>query len=120
MRTVRSSLPDAGLKIGGMNISNKRYADDTTLLEDDKRKLEELVEAVRTESLGFGLKINEAKTNVMTLNGSGQVKLGDVEIETVDEFKYLGSMLDIDTQTSHEIKLRLAVAKRFASDLHPI
>ena len=67
MRTVRSKLPDAGLKIDGMNNSNIRYADDTTLLEDDKRKLEELAEAVKTESLDFGLKINEAKTNVITL-----------------------------------------------------
>ena len=82
-------------------------------MEDDKRKLEELAEAVKTFSLVFGLKINEAKTNVMTLNGSGHVEPGDVEIEIVDKLKYLGSILDMDSLTSNEMK-------GVASDLYPI
>eukprot|EP00795_Rhopilema_esculentum_P003363 gene3363-1713_t len=74
-------------------------------------RLESMVKARCTETSEANfqeqnsrLMINEAKTNVLTLNGSGHGKLGDVEMETVEQFKYLGSILDIDSPTSHEIK----------------
>ena len=33
----------AGIKIAGSNISNLRYADDTTLMEESKEKLKRLL-----------------------------------------------------------------------------
>ena len=90
------------------------------MLEDKKEKLEILAETVKEESEEFGLRINEAKTNVMSLNGSGNVKLAGVEIESVGKFKYLGSMIQMDDPSSCEIKVRLAVAKGVGSDLQPI
>ncbi|CAI9714781.1 Hypothetical predicted protein [Octopus vulgaris] len=44
-----------GVKIGGRNINNLRYADDTTLLVENNKALENLILLVKKESEKFGL-----------------------------------------------------------------
>ena len=48
----------AGIKIAGRNISNLRYADDTTLMEESKEELKSLLMKVKEESEKVGLKLN--------------------------------------------------------------
>ena len=40
----------AGIKIAGRNINNLRYADDTTLMEESKEELKNLLMKVKEES----------------------------------------------------------------------
>ena len=51
-----------GIKIARRNISNLRYADDTTLMAENKEELKNLVMKVREESEKVGLKLNIYKT----------------------------------------------------------
>ena len=53
----------AGIKIGGRNISNLRYADDTTLMAEGE-ELKSLLMKVE-ESEKVGLKLNIQKTKIM-------------------------------------------------------
>ena len=46
----------AGTKIAGRNISNLRYADDTTLMAESKEELKSLLMKVKEESEKVGLK----------------------------------------------------------------
>ena len=55
----------AGIKIAGRNISNLRYADDTTLMAESKEELESLLMKVKEESEKVGLKLNIQKTKIM-------------------------------------------------------
>ena len=48
----------AGIKIGGRNINNLRYADDTTLMAESKEELKSLLMRVKEESEKAGLKLN--------------------------------------------------------------
>ena len=57
--------PQAGIKIARRNISNIRYADDTTLLEESEEELKSLLMKVREESEKAGLKLNIQKTKIM-------------------------------------------------------
>ena len=43
MRNARLYEPQAGIKIAGRNISNLRYADDTTLVAESKEELKSLL-----------------------------------------------------------------------------
>ena len=52
----------AGIKIAGRNISNLRYADDTTLLAESKEELKSLLMRVKEESKKASLKFNIQKT----------------------------------------------------------
>ena len=51
----------AGIKIGGRNINNFRYADDTTLMAESKEELKSLLMSVKKESDRASLKLNIKK-----------------------------------------------------------
>ena len=48
----------AGIKIGGRNINNLRYADDTTLMAEIEEELKSLLMRVKEESERASLKLN--------------------------------------------------------------
>ena len=55
----------AGIKIAGRNISNLRYAEDTTLMAESKEQLKSLLMKVKEESEKAGLKFNIQKMKIM-------------------------------------------------------
>ena len=55
----------AGIKIAGRNITNLRYADDTTLMAESEEELKSLLRKVKEESEKVGLKLNIQKTKIM-------------------------------------------------------
>ena len=50
MRNVSLDELNAGIKIGGRNINDLRYADDTTLMEESKEELKNLLMRMNEES----------------------------------------------------------------------
>ena len=54
-----------GIKIAGRNISNLRYADDTTLMAESKEELESLLIKVKEEREKANLKVNIKKPKIM-------------------------------------------------------
>ena len=64
MRNTGLDEAQAGIKIDGRNINNLRYADDTTLMAENK-ELESLLMKVKAESEEAGLKLNIQKTKIM-------------------------------------------------------
>ena len=55
----------AGIKIGERNISNLRYADNTTIMAESKEELKSLLMKVKEESEKVGLKLNIQKAKYM-------------------------------------------------------
>ena len=60
MRNTRLDEAQAGIRIVRRNISNFRYADDTTLMAESKEELKSLL--MKEESEKLGLKLNIQKT----------------------------------------------------------
>ena len=58
MRNVGLEEAQAGIKITGRNITNLRYADDTTLMAESEGELKSLLMKVKEESEKVGLKLN--------------------------------------------------------------
>ena len=54
----------AGIKIAGRNINILRYADDITLMAENKEELKSLLMTVKEESEKVGLKLNIQKTKI--------------------------------------------------------
>ena len=50
-----------GVKIGGKNINNLRYVNDTTLIAESEEELKSLLMRVKVESERTGLKLNIKK-----------------------------------------------------------
>ena len=62
MRNAGLDEEQAGIKIAGRNISNLRYAGDTTLMAESEEELKSLLMKVKEESEKVGLKLNVQKT----------------------------------------------------------
>ena len=62
MRNAGLDEAQAGIKIAWRNISNLRYADDTTLMAE-RKELKSLLMKVKEESEKVGLKLNIQKTD---------------------------------------------------------
>ena len=56
MRNAGLDKAQAEIKIAGRNISNLRYANDTTLMAESKKELKSLLMKVKEESEKAGLK----------------------------------------------------------------
>ena len=82
MRNAGLDEVQAGIKIAGRNISNLRYADDTTLMAVSAEELKSLLMKVKEESEKVGLKLNIQKTKIMT-SGPISWHIDDKTMETV-------------------------------------
>ena len=81
MRNAGLEETQAGIKIAGRNISNLRYADDTTFMAEREEELKSLLMKVKEESEKVGLKFNIQKTQIMA---SGPITSWEIDGETVE------------------------------------
>ena len=65
MRHVRLDELQAGIKVGGRNINNLRYVDDTLLMVESEEELKSLLMRVKKESERVSSKLNIKKTKIM-------------------------------------------------------
>ena len=59
MRNTGLEEAQAEIKIAGRNISNLRYADDTTLMAENEEELKSLLMKVKEESKKVGLNLRK-------------------------------------------------------------
>ena len=109
MRNAGLDEAEAGIKIAGRNISNLRYADDTTLMAKSKEELKSLLMKMKEESKKVGLKLNIQKAKIMA---SGPITSWQIDWETVADFIFGGSKITADGDCSHEIKRCLLLGKK--------
>ena len=81
MRNTGLEEAQAGLKIVGRNISNLRYADDTTLMAESEEELKSLLMKVKEESEKLGLNLNIQKTKIIA---SGPITSWETDGETLE------------------------------------
>ena len=103
----------AGIKIARRNISNFRYADDTTLMAESEEELKSLLMKVKEESEKTGLKLSIQKTKIMASGPITSWEIDGETVETVSDFIFiLGSRITADGDCSHEIKRRLLLEEK--------
>ena len=86
MRNAGLDEAQAGIKISGRNINNLRYADDTTLIAENKEELRSLLMKVKEESEKVGLKLNIQKTKIMASGPITSWQIDGETMETVTDF----------------------------------
>ena len=83
MRNAGVDEAQAGIKIAGRNISNLRYADDTTLMAEREEELKSLLMKMKEKSENIGLKLNIQETKIMA---SDPMTSWQIDGETVADF----------------------------------
>ena len=100
MRNAGLDEAQAGIKIGGRNVKNLRYANDTALMAESE-ELKSLLMKVKEESEKAGLKLHFQKVKI---TASGAITSWAVDGETVSDFIFSGSKITADGDRGHEIK----------------
>ena len=117
MRNAGLDETQAGIKITRRNISNLRYADDTTFMAESEEELKSLLMKVKEESEKVGLKLNIQKTKIMA---SGPIISWEIDGETVVDFILGGPKITADGYCSNEIKRHLLLGRKVMTNLDSI
>ena len=104
MGNARFDESQSGIKIAGRNIKNLRYADDTTLMEENKEKLKSLL-------------INIQKTKIMASSPITSWRIEGEKVEAVVHFLFWGSIITGDSDCSLEIKRCLLLGRKAMTNL---
>jgi len=83
-------------------------ADDVALLARSPKALKEIFHKLPNEATLVGLNINEDKTNYMKIKRTGtkditHLKIDNFALENVENFNYLGSILNADNKMNTEL-----------------
>ena len=85
MRNARLDEVQAGVRTAGRNINNLRYANDTTLMAENK-ELKSLLMKVKEESEKAGLRLNIQKKKIMASGPITSCQIDGETMETVTDF----------------------------------
>ena len=119
MRNVRLDEAQAEIKLARRNISNLRYTDDITLMEESE-ELKSLLMKVKVESEKAGLKLNIQKGKIMASGPITSWQIGGKTMETVTDFILGGSKITTDGNCSNEIKRCLLLGRKAMTNLDSI
>ena len=86
MQNAKLDEAQDGIKIARRNISNLKYADDTTLMAESEEKLKSLLMKVKEESEKVGFKLNIQKTKIMASSSITSWQIDGEAMETVRKF----------------------------------
>ena len=111
MRNAGLEEAQAGIKAAKRNISNHRYADDTTLMAESE-ELKSLLMKVKEEGEKVGLKLNIQKTKIMASGPITSWQIDGEIMEIVREFILGGFKTTADGDCSHEIKRCLFLGRK--------
>ena len=114
MQNARLDEAQAGIKIARRNITNLRYADDTTLMTESEEELKSLLMKEESED---GLKLNIQKTKIMASSPITSWQIDGEIVETGRDFIFLGSKITANGDCSHEIKRCLLFGRKAMTNL---
>ena len=119
MWKAKQDEAQTGIKIAGRNISNLRYADDTTITAESE-ELKSILIKVKEQSEKVGLKLNIQKTMIMASSPFMSWQIDRETMETVTDFILLGSKIIADGDCSCEIKRHLLLGRKAMANLDSI
>ena len=120
MRNAGLEEAQAGITIARRNISNLRYADDTTLMAESEEELKSLLMKVKEENEKVGLKLNIQKTKIMASSPITSWEIDGATVETVSDSIFLVSKTTADGDCSHEIRRCLLLGRKVMTKLDSI
>ena len=103
-------------------LNDLDFADDLALLSHNQRQMQEKTSVVAETSASIGLNIHTGKSKVLRVNAINQnpIMLDNTALEEVDNFTYLGSVVDLKGGTDADVKVRIGKARAAFSQLKNI
>ena len=98
------------------------FADDLALLSHTQQQMQEKTSYVAQFSACVGLNIHRGKSKVLKINASSNspITLEGTNLEEVDSFTYLGSIIDVQGGTDADIRTRIGKARAAFKQLNKV
>ena len=109
-----------GLVVGGVNINNLGYANDTVSIATCTEDLQILMTQLHYVSKKFGMEIVMMAISKKTRSPSCEIRVGDETLKQIDYFKYQGCTISWDFRDDIEVTIRSAQAKAAFQQLRGI
>ena len=114
-----------GITIGGTQINNLRYADDTVLLADSEENWKNMMNKVNEVHKLYNRKMNAKNTKPMVISRNENepkvnIKVDGTAVEQVGSFNYLGQTVCDDGRCLDEIEKRIGIAKTTFSKIKDV
>ena len=95
-----------------LSITDLDYADDGDILAESIIEAQLMIDDIAARSLATGLKISQSKTKSMRTSAldETQITLNGIPIEDIQNFKYLGSLINPKGEALSEIQSRISAA----------
>ena len=110
---TKISNVDVECKLGFLRLNIIAYADDLVLISESCKSLEHIYVILKSDLKELKLDMNTSKTKCMIFQGSRNgcnpeiLKVGNDDIEVVNDYRYLGHILNFNLNDEADIKLRL-------------
>jgi hypothetical protein len=101
-------------KIGGQIIHAVKYTDDFVLLAKEEKLLQDMIDKLIDIGRCYGMEISVENTKVMRISRQPspvKIMIDQKQLDNVESFKYLGSILTNDERCTCEIRRRITMAK---------
>ena len=110
-KLMNDALFEEGVKINGQSVKTIRYVTATS-----KVALQRMMDKINITCKNYGMALNAKKTKVVVISrvkeaNKIEIKVDGVELEQVDQFLYLGSIINEEGRCNAEIKKRIGIAK---------
>ena len=119
MQNAGLNEAEAAIKIAGRNINNLRYADDSTLMEENEELKSHLMK-VKEESEKAGLKLSIQKTKIIAFGPSTSWQIDGETVEIMTDYIFLSSKITGDGDCSLEIKRHLLLGRKTMTTIDSI
>ena len=110
----------AGIKTAGRNMKKLRYAEDSTLMPEREEEINSLLMKVKEESEKSGLQLNIQKIKIMESGPITSWQIDVTNVETVSDFTFLDSKINVGGDCCHEIKRCLLHGRKAMTSLNSI
>jgi hypothetical protein len=110
----------SGIKIGKEQLNLLTYANGIPLIGKNEIEIRKLFVEMENSARKFGLQINQEKTKYMILEGKNSLKKNKIrhlkiknyKFERVENFKYLGVILNADNNNQIDLQERIRNANK--------
>ena len=116
-----SNGKEVGIPVGSRHLTDLDYADDIALLADNEADLQFFIDQVVFFAGMVGLKINADKTKMMSICSPvvPKITVEGVEVENVETFRYLGSLITTRSSNEDDVLARIGFAQASFQQLYP-
>ena len=109
-----------GIKTASRNMKKLRYAEDSTLMPEREEEINSLLMKVKEESEKSGLQLNIQKIKIMESGPITSWQIDVTNVETVSDFTFLDSKINVGSDCCHEIKRCLLHGRKAMTSLNSI